>query len=52
LRSQSHARGSLLDEILFRLAPEAGPQRMPPDTNLTAQERLTLSTYLIDLSNQ
>jgi hypothetical protein len=52
LLSQSRSHGSLLDEILFRLAPGSGPQRMPPDMVLTSQERLALSNYLIDLSIQ
>jgi hypothetical protein len=52
LLSQSRPRGDLLDEILFRLAPESGPQRMPPDVVLTLQERRALSDYLIDLSIQ
>jgi mono/diheme cytochrome c family protein len=51
LLGETHARGNLLDEILFRLTPEAGPQRMPPDTNLTPQQRLALSDYLVDLSH-
>lgn len=40
-----YARGSLLDEILYRLSPAAGPDSMPRGTNLDESERAALEAY-------
>ena len=45
LRAGTHPRGTLLSEILFRLSPVAGQQRMPPNTILSAEERSALARY-------
>ena len=45
-------RGTLLDEIRFRLSPEAGAARMPVGTILSASERTRLESYLEDLSRK
>jgi hypothetical protein len=42
--------GELIDEILFRIAPEAGSQRMPPSIVLTPTEREVISKFLLDLA--
>jgi hypothetical protein len=45
-----YPRGRLLDEILFRLAPEAGVDRMPRGMNPAADEREALERYFIALA--
>jgi cytochrome c553 len=45
-------RGNLLEEIRWRLGPEAGQGRMPLGTNLSQSERQTLIAYLSALSSQ
>ena len=50
LRERPAAHGRLLDEIRFRLAPEAGAQHMPLGLNLSDAERHELETYLAALA--
>jgi len=42
--------GKLLDEILFRLSPEAGPMRMPLGINATEADRAELKKYFLELA--
>jgi hypothetical protein len=42
-----YPHGRLLDEILFRLAPEAGADRMPRGMNIDPEERQALERYFI-----
>ena len=44
-----YPHGRLLDEILYRLAPEAGAAGMPRGTTLTAAERQELQDYFLSL---
>jgi mono/diheme cytochrome c family protein len=50
LRGRASAHGDLLGEILYRLSPGAGAERMPRDANLTPAQREALSGYLTDLA--
>src|ERR1700722_3045838 len=50
LRAGGYAHGRLLDEILYRLAPEAGAARMPRDINATPAERRDLEDYFVRLA--
>ena len=43
----AYARGRLLDEILFRLTPQAGAARMPRGINPTPAEQRELEDYFI-----
>jgi mono/diheme cytochrome c family protein len=45
-----YPHGRLLDEILFRLTPQAGPARMPRGINIDADEQRELETYFIALA--
>ena len=45
-----YPRGRLLDEILYRLAPEAGADRMPRGTNLGPDEQRELEAYFLSLA--
>jgi mono/diheme cytochrome c family protein len=49
LRQPGHAHGTLLQELLFRISPQAGPARMPPDTLLVPAERDALGAYITGL---
>ena len=44
-----YPHGRLLDEILYRLGPEAGAGRMPRGTTLTAAEQRELEDYFLSL---
>ena len=50
LRAGGYAHGRLLDEILYRLAPQAGAARMPRDINPTPAERRDLEDYFVHLA--
>ena len=50
LGGSGYARGRLLDEILYRLTPQAGAERMPRDINLTPAEQEVLENYFIRLA--
>ena len=52
LRAGGYAHGRLLDEILYRLAPEAGAARMPRDINPTPAERRDLEDYFVRLATR
>jgi hypothetical protein len=45
LRGGNFAHGTLMDEIRWRLAPQAGAARMPLGSNLGAEEREALLEY-------
>jgi hypothetical protein len=45
LTHSGYSHGSLLEEILFRLSPAAGPHRMPLGTTLSDAERSVLEQY-------
>jgi cytochrome c553 len=45
VETSRYPRGSLLDEILFRLQPAAGSKRMPLTTVLSDEERTTIADY-------
>jgi len=51
LRAGDYPHGRLLDEILYRLAPEAGAARMPRDISPTPAERRDLEDYFVRLAN-
>jgi mono/diheme cytochrome c family protein len=51
LRAGDYPHGRLLDEILYRLAPEAGAARMPRDINPTSAQRHDLEDYFVRLAN-
>jgi hypothetical protein len=51
LRAGDYPHGRLLDEILYRLAPEAGTARMPRDINATPAERHDLEDYFVRLAS-
>jgi len=44
------ARGRLLDEILYRLTPQAGAERMPRGMNIDAAEQHELEDYFVRLA--
>ena len=46
----SYPRGRLLDEILFRLTPQAGAASMPRGLNISANEREELAEYFLTLA--
>jgi mono/diheme cytochrome c family protein len=50
LRRGNYPHGDLLDEILFRLAPQAGAAHMPPDANWPPPQRDSLSRYILGLA--
>ncbi len=50
LGSGNYPHGRLLDEILYRLAPEAGADRMPRGTALTESEQHELEDYFLSLA--
>ncbi len=52
LRSGRFAHGTLLDEIRWRLAPQAGAGRMPLGTNITDEERDALLGYFTAVSQR
>ncbi len=49
LAAGGYARGRLLDEILFRLTPQAGAARMPRGINPTPAEQRELEDYFLRL---
>ena len=49
LLSESKPRARLLDEVLFRLSPDAAAGRMPLGTRLSDQERGELERYFVAL---
>lgn len=51
LRERRYSRGHLLDEILFRLSPEAGARRMPVGLNISEDERKSLERYFRNLAS-
>jgi hypothetical protein len=50
LRARVSAHGRLLDEILFRLSPQAGNHRMPLDATLSNEEEAQLRRYFLSLA--
>jgi mono/diheme cytochrome c family protein len=50
LRGGRFPHGTLMDEIRWRLAPQAGAGRMPPGTNISDEERDALLEYFAALS--
>ena len=52
LRAPGYPRGRLLDEILYRLSPEAGVERMPRGVNPTQAQQRELEGYFIGLALQ
>ena len=50
LRGGNYPHGHLLEEILFRLSPEAGSDRMPKRMNLSEVERAELANYFKTLA--
>lgn len=50
LKQTGFARGSLLDEILYRLSAQAGQDRMPRGVNLTDDEVENLKQYFRSLA--
>jgi hypothetical protein len=52
LHREGYRRGRLLDEILYRLAPEAGVDAMPRGINITARERTEMEAYFLALASQ
>jgi hypothetical protein len=50
LKTRKYPRGLLLDEIIFRLSPEAGAHRMPLGLNTTREERKGLEDYFRSLA--
>lgn len=50
LAAGGYPRGRLLDEILYRLAPEAGADRMPRGINIDPDERHALERYFITVA--
>ncbi|HEY6924217.1 MAG TPA: hypothetical protein VI653_12165, partial [Steroidobacteraceae bacterium] len=51
LQSRAALHGTLLDEVLFRLSPDAGIARMPLGITLSDKERAKLRTYFAELIN-
>lgn len=49
LRAGGYPRGRLLDEILYRLGPESGADRMPRGLTPTESERRALEEYFLRL---
>jgi mono/diheme cytochrome c family protein len=52
LLSRRAPHGSLIDEIRFRMSPEAGPMRMPLGANLSDEQRIELENYFVQLVAQ
>jgi hypothetical protein len=52
LSKAGYPRGRLLDEILYRLTPEAGALSMPLGLNLTDAERRGLEDYFLGLATR
>jgi mono/diheme cytochrome c family protein len=52
LASRPSAHGTLIDEIVFRLSPQAGAGRMPLGFNPTEEERSALSAYFENLARR
>ena len=52
LLSRPSGHGHLIDEIRFRLGPEAGAKRMPLGVNVSEAERLVLEQYFDELAAQ
>ncbi len=50
LQDAGYRRGRLLDEILFRLSPAAGPERMPRGILTTAAQQSELERYFLNLA--
>jgi hypothetical protein len=50
LRDGSYPHGRLLDEILFRLTPEAGVGRMPRGAAIDSGEQRALEEYFVNLA--
>jgi len=50
LRTWPSKRGTLFDEIRFRLSPQAGTQRMPLGANLADAERRQLEDYFLAIA--
>ena len=50
LSTRKYSRGFLLDEILYRLSPEAGAHRMPLGLNISDEERKGLEDYFRSLA--
>jgi cytochrome c553 len=52
LLSRRAPHGSLIDEIRFRMSPEAGTMRMPLGMNLPDEQRIELENYFVQLAAQ
>jgi hypothetical protein len=52
LLSGTRPRGRLLDEVLFRLSPDAAERRMPQGIRLSDEERGELERYFVALGTQ
>ena len=52
LREGHFAHGTLMDEIRWRLAPQAGASRMPLGANIDEADRMALVDYFSALSRQ
>jgi hypothetical protein len=50
LQSGHYLRGNLLDEILYRLSPAAGSDRMPRGLDVDAIQQNQLELYFTTLS--
>jgi cytochrome c553 len=50
LRSRASIHGTLLDEVLFRLSPQAGNHRMPLDAVISTEEESALRLYFQSLA--
>jgi mono/diheme cytochrome c family protein len=50
LRDGHYPHGRLLDEILFRLTPQAGAGRMPRGINIDSDEQRDLENYFTELA--
>ena len=50
LNKTGHKRGTLIDDILFRLSDQAGDDRMPRAKKITELERLELINYFKKLN--
>ena len=46
----AYPHGHLVDEIMFRLSPQAAGGHMPPDMNISVAQREVLSIYLTSLA--
>jgi cytochrome c553 len=51
LRENRYPHGRLLDEILFRLTPQAGSQRMPRGVDIDVAQQQQLEHYFIELAH-